>query len=108
MEVLWEKCWVKQRNIFLSASIISNFSPIAVYFVIGVDDAGIVGIALVKVDAVTKHMPQNGFTITRSKDNEKVVDGDQSSDFEYQERAYFFRPKWWVDECPVTQKPIIP
>ena len=69
---------------------------------IGVDDSGIVGIALVKVDIATRHMPQKGFSISLENGDDQV-DGS-----ELQERAYFFRPRWWVDTCPVTNKPIIP
>merc|ERR1711991_986170 len=53
--------------------------------VIGVDDSGIVGIALVKVDIATRHMPQKGFSISLENGDDQV-DGS-----ELQERAYFFR-----------------
>ena len=77
------------------------------------DDAGIIGIALVRVDAVTKNITPDGFVMsstTRKNVTNSNIDGsDKNEDHgELEERAQFFRPNWWLDECPITNKPIIP
>ena len=79
----------------------------------GVDEAGIIGIALVRIDTVIKNITPDGFVIsstTRKNVTNGNVDGSDENENhrELEERAQFFRPTWWLDECPITNKPIIP